>query len=227
LRAVGETFQPEGDSSNTVSRGTRQYLIQTLGNLAAQYDLLESDDRASVEELKHYLDLAEFLGLFRKQSRETFVADLANQFPGGLGKVKISYIVRYDGAALRGALGAVSGNELRDLARRTLRKLIGTKYTGMKQTAHLARVGFAYLSQSLHDVFDEEGPNALSRFKAVTLPAWFTGAEPMKVGLSSTDIQLLVTLCNIEKSYANRLVKLDEVLDRALKEKKPIPLDDL
>src|SRR5215510_1637167 len=49
----------------------------------------------------------------------------------------------------------------------------------------------------------------------------------MKVALSSTDIPLLVALCSIEKSYANRLVKLDEVLDRALKEKKPIPLDDL
>jgi hypothetical protein len=227
LRAVGETFQPEGDSSSTVSRETRQYMIQTLGNLAAQYDLLESDDRASVEELKHYLDLAEFLGLFRKQSREAFVADLARQFPGGLGKVKISYIVRYDGAALRDALGAVSGDELRDLARRTMRKLIGSKYTGMKKTDHLTRVGFAYLSPSLHDVFDKEGPNALSRFKAVTLPAWFTGSEAMKVALSATDIQLLVTLCNIEKSYADRLVKLDEVLDRGLKEKKPIPLDEL
>jgi len=227
LRAVGETFQPEGDSSNTVSRETRQYLIQTLGNLAAQYDLLESDDRASVEELKHYLDLAEFLGLFRKQSREAFVADLARQFPGGLGKVKVSYIVRYDGAALRDALGAVSGDGLRDLARRTIRKLIGSKYTGMKQTAHLARVGFAYLSPSLHDVFDNEGFTALSRFKTVTLPEWFTGGEAMKVALSSSDIQLLVTLCSIENSYADRLVKLDKVLDRALKEKKPIPLDDL
>jgi hypothetical protein len=227
LRAVGETFQPEDDSSNTVSRETRQYLIQTLGNLAAQYDLLESDDRASVEELKHYLDLAEFLGLFHRQSREAFVADLARQFPSGLGKVKISYIVRYDGAALRDALGAVSGDELRDLARRTMRKLIGSKYTGMKQTAHLARVGFAYLSPSLHEVFDKEGFTALSRFKTVTLPAWFTGGGPMKVGLSSSDIQLLVTLCNIENSYADRLVKIDEVLDRALIEKKPIPLDEL
>ena len=49
----------------------------------------------------------------------------------------------------------------------------------------------------------------------------------MKVALSSSDIQLLVTLCSIENSYADRLVKLDNVLDRALKEKKPIPLDEL
>jgi len=227
LRAVGETFQHEGDSSNAVDRTTRQYLLQTLGNLAAQYDLLESDECASVEELKHYLDLAEFLGLFDKQSREAFAGDLARQFPGGLGKVKISYIVRYDNTALCDALGAVSGDELRELARQTMRKLIGAKYTGMKQTAHLARVGFAYLSPSLHAVYDQEGFTALRQFKTVTLPAWFTGGEPMKVGLSSSDIQFLITLCNTEKSYADRLVKLDKVLDRALKEKKPIPLDEL
>jgi recombinational DNA repair ATPase RecF len=41
------------------------------------------------------------------------------------------------------------------------------------------------------------------------------------------DIQLLTTLCNLEKSYADRLVKLDQVLDRALKEGKPIPEAEL
>ena len=213
--------------SNTVDHKTRQYLIQTLDNLAAQYTLLESDERTSVDELKHYLDLAEFLGLFDKQSREAFVGDLSRQFPDGLGKVKISYIVRYDNTALRDAFGAVSGDELRELARQTMRKLIGAKYTGMKQTAHLARVGFAYLLPSLHEGYDKEGFTALEKFKSVTLPAWFTRGAPMGVSLSSSDIQFLITLCNIEKNYADRLVKLDEVLDRALKEKKPIPLDEL
>ena len=119
LRAVGESFQPEGDSSNTVDSKTRQYLVQTINNLAAQYDLLESDDHTSAEELKRYLDLAEFLGLFDKQSREAFVNGLTSQFPGGFGKVKISYIVRYDNAALRDAFSSVSGDELRELARQT------------------------------------------------------------------------------------------------------------
>jgi hypothetical protein len=227
LRAVGEAFQPEGDSPNMADRKTRQYLIQTLGALAAQYTLLESDERASVEGLKHYLDLAEFLGLLDERSREAFAGDLARQFPGGLGKVKIRYIVRYDNAALRDALGAVSGDELRELARQTMRRLVGAKYAGMKQTAHLARVGFAYLSPSLHEAYDEEGAAALQKFKSVTLPAWFTKGAPMRVSLSPSDIQFLITLCNIEKNYADCLVKLDEVLDRALKEKKPIPLDEL
>lgn len=227
LRAVGETFQPDGDSSNTVDRKTRQYMIQTLNNLAVQYDLLESDDHTSPEELKRYLDLAEFLGLFNKRSRAEFVSDLARQFPGGFGKVKINYVVRYNNGALRAAFSSIAGDELRELARRTMRQVIGAKYTGMKQTAHLARVGFAYLSPSLHEAFDKEGFTALHKFKSVTLPAWFTKGAPMKVALTPSDIQFLVTLCNVEKSYAGRLVKLDKILDRALKEKKPIPLDEL
>jgi hypothetical protein len=67
----------------------------------------------------------------------------------------------------------------------------------------------------------------LQKFKSVTLPAWFTRGAPRKVELLSSDIQFLITLCGIENKYADRLVKLDEVLDRALKEKKPIPLDEL
>jgi hypothetical protein len=227
LRAMGETFQPDADSSKAVDPKTRQYLIQTLSNLAVQYDLLESDDHTSPEELKIYLGLAEFLGLFDKQSRAAFVGDLARQFPAGFGKVKIAYVVRYNDAALREAFSSISGDELRELGRQTMRQVIGAKYTGMKQTAHLARVGFAYLSPSLHEVFDKEGFTALQKFKSVTLPAWFTKGAPMKAPLTSSDIQFLITLCNIEKSYADRLVKLDKVLDRALKEKKPIPPDDL
>lgn len=227
LRAVGETFQPEGDSSNTVDRTTRQYLIQTLKNLAAQYTLLESDERTSEEELEHYLDLAEFLGLFVKQSRKAFVDGLKKQFPSGLGKVKINYIVRYDDAALRDAFGAVSGDDLRDLARQTMRQLIGAKYTGMKQTDWMAPVGFAYLSPAPYKKY-KEGSTALRQSTiVVTLPGWFTKGAPREVSLPREDTERLITLYGIEDKYVDRLVKLDEVLDGALKEKKPIPLDKL
>src|SRR5262249_59553227 len=107
LRAIGETFQPENETSNTVESKNRRYLVQTINNLAAQYDLLESDDHTSAEELKRYLDLAEFLGLFDKPGREAFVSDLARQFPGGFGNVKISYIVRYYNPALPDPLSSV------------------------------------------------------------------------------------------------------------------------
>jgi hypothetical protein len=227
LRAVGESFQPEGNSSNTIESKTGRYLVQTVNNLAAQYDLLESDDHTSAEELKRYLDLAEFLGLFDKQSREAFVSGLARQFPGGFGEVKISYIARYDNAALRDAFGSVSGEGLRDLPRQTMRRLVGAKYTGMRHADWLARVGFAYLSPSLHEVFDKEGFTALRQFKTVTLPAWFTRGEPMKVGLSPSDIQFLITLCNVEKGIRRPPGKTRPVAGPRVEEKKPVPLDDL
>src|SRR5262249_40075189 len=80
---------------------------------------------------------------------------------------------------------------------------------------------------SLHEAFDKEGFTALAQFKTVTLPAWFTKGAPLKVSLLPSDIQFLITLCNIEKNYADRLVKLDQLLDRGFQEKKPIPLDEL
>jgi hypothetical protein len=225
LRAVGETFH---DSSNTADRTTSQYLLETLGNLAAQYTLLESDERASFEELEHYLDLAEFLGLFDKQSRKAFASDLAGQFPAGLGKVKINYIVRYDGAALRDAIEAVSGDELRELARQTMRRLIGAKYIGMKQTAWMAHVGFAYLSPAVYEVYDKGGFTTLRQSKiVVTLPEWFTKGGPRKIALSKEDAERLSSLYYIENRYVDRMAELDRILDLALKEKKPIPLDEL
>ncbi|HEU0184197.1 MAG TPA: hypothetical protein VFS27_02715 [Blastocatellia bacterium] len=225
LRAVGETIQ---DSADMVERTTRQYMLQTLGNLTAQYTLLESNERASVEELEHYLDLAEFLGLFEKQGRQAFVSDLAGQFPGGLGKVKIDYIVRYDNTALRDAMGAVSGDELRELARQTMRRLVGAKYTGMKQTDWMARVGFAYLSPAVYEVYDRGGFTALRRAKiVVTLPEWFTKGPPRKEALSREDAERLSALYFVENEYVDGMARLDKILDQALKEKKPIPLDEL
>ena len=141
--------------------------------------------------------------------------------------MKINYIVRYDDAALRAALGAVSGDELRKLARQTMRQLIGAKFAGMKQTDWMAPVGFAYLTPSVYEVY-KRGFTALKQSNiVVTLPGWFTRGEPREVSLRREYVDRLITLYSIEDKYVDRLVKLDEVLDRALKEKKPIPLDEL
>jgi hypothetical protein len=142
--------------------------------------------------------------------------------------VKIDYIVRYNNTALRDALGAVSGDELREIARQTMRHLVGAKYTGMKQTEWMARVGFAYLSPSVYEVYDKGGFTALRQSKiVVTLPEWFTKGRPRKEALSREDADRLSTLYYVEDRYVDRMAELDKVLDRALKEKKPIPLDEL
>jgi hypothetical protein len=221
LRALGETFQASGANS-AVDAKTHDYLIQTLRSLAVQYDLLESDEQTSADELTRYLDLAVFLGLLTGQSRAALASDLTRQFPKGLGKVTVQYAVRYDDQMLKEAFKALSPNDLADLARQTMRQVIASKYTGMKQTNFLARVGFAYLSPKLHEMFDHDGPPAVRNLKSVTLPGWFTKGAPMQASLSSTDTQLLVTLCSLEASYAKRIVGLDETLG-----KRPIPQKDL
>ncbi len=225
LRAMGEAFQPEGQGdgqSNLTDPKTKQYLIQTLRSLDVQYDLKESDDQTSADELTRYLDLAEFLGLLTKSNHAAFAADLAKQFPNGFGKVVVQYTVRYDEQLIKAAFTAISANDLSDLAKQTMRQIIASKFTGMKQTNWLARVGFAYLSQSLHDLYDKQGFTALQTLKAVTLPGWFTKGAPIQASLSSMDIQLLITLCSMESNYAQRIVKLDKTLS-----KKPIPQKDL
>lgn len=225
LRALGETFQGEGQGNPTnsaVDPKTRDYLIQTLRSLAVQYDLFQSDDQTSADELTRYLDLAVFLGVLTNQGRAALAADLTKQFPNGLGKVTVQYAVRYDEQMLKEAFKALSNNDLADLAKQTMRQVIASKYTGMKQTNWLARVGFAYLAPALHDLYDREGFTALQKLKTVTLPGWFTKGAPMEASLSATNIQLLITLCNLESSYAKRIVALNKTLG-----KKPIPQKDL
>ncbi len=221
LRALGESFQAEGSSAATDPK-TRDFLIQTLRNVTVQYDLLEADDQTTPDELTRYLDMAEFLGLLNKTSRATFAADLTKQFPGGLGKVVVRYFVKYREEQLKLAFKSISPDDLGDLAKQTMRQTIASKYTGMKQTNWLARVGFAYLSPSLHEIFDKQGFTAVQQLKSVTLPGWFTKGAPMQASLSSSDTQFLVTLCNLERSYADRLVKLDKTLG-----KKPVSQKDL
>jgi hypothetical protein len=98
----------------------------------------------------------------------------------------------------------------------------------MKQTEWMARVGFAYLSPSPYEVYDRGGFTALRQSDIViTLPEWFTKGAPSKVALSREEAELLITLYSLEDRYADRMAELDRVLDLALQEKKPIPLDEL
>ncbi|MDQ3130706.1 MAG: hypothetical protein M3Q99_08090 [Acidobacteriota bacterium] len=226
LRAVGATFQPSGDGNAPFDEATNKYVIATLKNMAVKYELLYRDTETKPEELRLYLDLAELLGLI--PSRERMVRELQSQFPDGLGEVSVEYIVRYDDQTVRNAF-TLSGDELKNWARRTIRQLIAAKYTGMREIDWLARVGFAYSSQNLADIYYNEGFTAvLAKAKAVSLPAWFTGGVQLPaLPLTEANRQLIVTLYNIERSYVERLNKLDILIDKCLKEGVPVPVDDL
>jgi hypothetical protein len=192
--------------------------------MAVQYQLLYSDDKTSAGELTEYLDLAVFLGL--APDRDSLVRELNAQFPGGLGKVTVDYIVKYDDQAVRNAF-TLSGDDLADWARRTARQVLGAKYTGMEKPDWLARVGFAYQSPAFYELYKKGFTAVLSNGKLVTLPGWFTGGAPQVVDLQEPVRPLVVTLFNVEDSYVKRLVALDALVDASVQKKEPIPADEL
>jgi hypothetical protein len=226
LRALGESFQPATGAAGATDPKTREYLLTTLQNLTVEYNLLEKDQRTTPEELSQYLDLAEFLGLLTPPNRALLVRDLHQQLPAGLGEVSVRYAVRYDPNSLLNAFYHLSKEVLGNLARSAMRELIAARYIGMKQPNWLGRVGFAYLSKNLHDLYDREGPTALSQWKSVVLPAWYTRGAPQRVALSTFDIAQLRSLCHLEKEYASRLVELDDLLDRVILLQQPISPSD-
>lgn len=223
LRAVGETLQPAGAPARDPA--TRRYVINTLTHMAVQYDMLYRDDRTTAAELAEYLDLAVFLGVL--PDRAAFVDELNRQFPHGLGKVTVTYVVRYDDQAVGNAF-TLSGDSLADWARRTARAVLGAKYTGMRSRDWLARIGFAYQSPAFAKLYYEGGFTAvLQNGKAVTLPRWFTGGAPQVVALDPTRRQEIVTLFATEAEFVKRLVALDALVDRSIQQREPIELDAL
>jgi hypothetical protein len=193
--------------------------------MAVQYDMLYRDDRTTAAELAEYLDLAAFLGLL--PDRNAFIDDLNRQFPDGFGKVTVTYVVRYHEQAVRNAF-TLSGDRLADWARRTARAVIGAKYTGMKTTHWLARVGFAYQSPRFHKLYYEKGyPGILQEGRSVTLPRWFTRGAPQQVALAPELRQAIATLFATEASYVRRLLALDAIVDKSIQKKEAIQLDAL
>lgn len=213
LRALGESFQAEGTGAPRTETG--DYLIQTLRSMAVQYTLLEADDKTSPDELTHYLDLAKFLGLLTSASRNSLVEDMRAQFPKGLGKVVVRYVVQYDEEMLKAAFKTLGQNDLKKLAKLTTRQIVSSYYTGLGATNVLVRVGFANLSPTLHDIYDKEGFTAFNNndnLKEVMLPPWFTKGAAMRVRLTSDQVSHLDEVCSLENTYAKRLVELNKIL---------------
>ena len=230
LKTVGATLQPEGEPDAAIDPGTKSYLVRTLQNMAVGYDLSFEDDRTRAEELTQYLQFAQLMGLLSAPAGNggdavaAMVGQLNNQFPDGLGKVSIEYVVRYDDQALRNAF-RFSGTTIRALASVAMRSFISAKFTAMTQREWSARLGFAYLSQELADA--SQNNQLVNKTWSVTLPAWFTGSGPRSVQLTRSMRQILDSLFRTEKSYLDRMVEFDQLIDQVQKDREAVPLDKL
>lgn len=214
LRVMGETFQPGNQPSSTTDQKMRDFLIETLRTMTVQYDLFESDEQTTPAELSQYLDMAVFLGLLTTDGRSRYAADLLEQFPlpKGLGKVVVRYLVHYDEQMLKEAFRTMPSDVLKNLARQTMRQVIGAKFTGMRQTDWQARMGFAYLSDEPYKLYKQGFTVLRDGSVTITLPSWFTKGAEQKTSLSKDDRQHLISLYALETNYVDRLAELNDLL---------------
>jgi len=211
FRALTEKLQKSGDPSAVDARN-EHFLADTLRGLSVDYTHDVEDLKTRPAKLTEYLALAAHLGLIA--SSKSFVGDLEARYPRGLGKVSVSYSVRYDDDVVRWAFKP-TGREIEALARRVSRDFISARFTGMKKTAWMARVGFAYRDAIAYDRRIEANLGAGP--VTVILPAWFTGDGAIDVTLDGKAArEPLRTLYLAEDRLVKSLRNLDETLDPLL-----------
>lgn len=188
LATVANAAQPSGD-------GSREYLIRTLPKMSVQYDLLEQDDRTSFDEMAQILELGELLGIVK--DRAAFVAQLRSDFPNGLGKVSVRYVIRYTDQDVQSAFKPGSA-ELERLAREAIRSFVSACYVRLRQQDWSARLGFAYRDPAVYAAYRAN-------------PVNFVNTEVRD--LRPAQKLVLRTLYRVEEDYLKGLVDLDKVVD--------------
>jgi hypothetical protein len=217
LATVASALQPGG---------SRDFPIQTLPRMSAQYDLLEKDNKTSPDEMRQILDLATLVGSLT--DREAFLNQLRTEFPRGLGEVSAKYVIRYNSDAVPFAfLRPAEEKALRAFVTESMRAVIASRYIGMRPVDWAAPFGFAYASPDTFELYDRLG---FATFKnthiTVTLPGWFAHGAPQKVELRPETKEALIAVYSIEKTFADRFVKLDALIDK-LRNKGFVKPDDL
>ena len=127
----------------TTTRGTQDYLIETLRKIGVSYNLAVSDKVTSTGELTQYLELAEYLRLI--PSASALAATLATEFPKGLGAVTATYVAKYDSDAILAAFSQTSSAPLKDIVRLASRYLVSAHLINSSNPlSDLVTMGFAY-----------------------------------------------------------------------------------
>ena len=232
LKTLGATFQPEDDSKQAINPKTKQYLVRTLRNMAVEYDLSYEDEHTKAEELRNYLEFGRLMGVvesvessLRDDPVARVVRRLNEEFPDGLGKVSIKYIVKYNPDDLRLAF-LLESDELRQRAQEAMREFVSARYIGMPSNHWDAILGFAYLSPVLAKAAMNN--ELMNKSWAVRLPGWFTGSESGRSEPLRRNQRIrLQALFRTENKYLDRLVEFDEVIDKARDKNVAVPHKEL
>jgi hypothetical protein len=201
VRAIGETQNPS-------EQATKNYLLSTLRNLSASYEVKKTDEQTSVEELLEYLEFAETLGLLT--DRAAFVAALQRELPSGWTGASVEYVIRYDETALP----AVFQRKTEDItasAARSMRNLIGAVLIGQGQ--NLAITGLAYGSDVVRAEFERNPAGFENLHFSVTVPAWITKDKAKTLPVLRAQMPSLARMLRVEKQYLKVLGDLDKAVD--------------
>ncbi|MFI5177120.1 MAG: hypothetical protein ACHQO8_01065 [Vicinamibacterales bacterium] len=200
------------------------YLIRNLQTVGVTYNLAVADQVTTPAELTQYLELAEYLRLI--PSARALAATLSSEFPRGLGAVTATYVAKYDNDGILEAFRTLSGDPLRAVVQQASRYLVSAHLIASSHPlSELVTIGFAYRDPANAAVFYRDGFTGLRDANGtVVIPGWFTGGAPREVSLPSGDFKRmqLVTLYSLERDTADRLARLDAVIDATRDRRAPV-----
>jgi hypothetical protein len=226
MNLVGEAARSSaGATPQDLAQG--KYLVAAVRKFGVTYNFGVTRNLTTASQLTHLLQLAERVRLI-KNAAGTAVS-LDTQFSKGLGTVSASYVVNYDGDGILDAFQVAQGDALKAIVRDTCRQLVSARLIATQKGGYLEDVGFAYLAGANYTTYVQEG---FTKFKEANatfqLPNWAPGgARQVNIAPQSATRLILLKLYDIETSTADRLDKLDVIVNKARTQSAPVQESDL
>jgi hypothetical protein len=219
VQALAERFQ----SANQAPRVAGE----TLKALTSEYNLRRSDEDTRVEELVHYLELADELGLLDMPPLEYAIL-LRDECGGNLGRVTVTYVVRFDADGLMSAFNLTGGplpigGSLGALARQAMRRLFLHRFRGPNPPAP-AEVLFAYAAAANDQAFAWHLQHSMrTNLRGIVLPPWVAGTTvPVTRAVTPEMAELVDGMFVTEDQVVEALLKVDALVDEGRRSK---PID--
>lgn len=190
---------------------TKQFLIDQLGAMKAEYALVREDPSTTLPELQEYLGLAPQLGF---NLPDGAVPQLLPQTNGNFGKVTVTYNVQFTNAGLQAIFSKPVGDRgaWEQELRMTMRKLLLANYLG-RPGLHFFELGWAYWSANTFALWLASRAD-VTQFIAPGQPAKtfvITGGSP----IAGMNAPASVTLVAAERAIVDLLYRIEDTTVRA------------
>ncbi len=207
LRFIGEA-----NGAVQFDEASHQYLIETITNMAASYELVIQDPDTTPQELSQYLSFAADFGLVSSETEaETeLVPLLPKDGQGNFGNISITYDARFTEDGLKSLFTKPFDVSDEQFLRLVMRKMVLANY--LKQGPVLANRAWCYWTPGIQKAW-AQGQAAFTNNSSLTFnpiaPSPFKNLQaPAKVTLPQSELFQLSTLYFIEASLVKGFVKL-------------------